>query len=320
MNKKVKLGVVMDPIHTISFKKDSTLAMLLEAEERHWPLYYFEQKDLFLRNGEAFGFARPLHVFQDPDHWFELGPLEECVLSELDIILMRKDPPFNMEYIYTTYILEKAEEAGVLVANKPQSLRDANEKIVTLKFPHCCPPTLVTRDITLLQAFFKTHQDIICKPLDSMGGSSVFRLRPGDQNASVIFELLTHRETTYMMAQQFIPAITKGDKRILLIDGTPVPFALARIPAEGELRGNLVAGAKGVAVPLSDRDLFICNAVSPFLREKGVLFAGLDVIGDFLTEINVTSPTCIRELDQQCHLNISAIFCDALQNHLPKKP
>jgi glutathione synthase len=311
-----KLGVVMDPIGSINYKKDSTLAMLLEAARRGWTIYYFEQKDLFLRDGLAFGKSKLLNVFQDQDHWFEFGAEQETPLASLNLILMRKDPPFDREYIYTTYILEQAERHGTLVANKSQSLRDANEKLFTAWFPACCPPTLVTRSHALLREFFHRHQDIICKPLDGMGGTSIFHLQPGDPNASVVFETLTGRETQYMMAQRFIPEITAGDKRILLIDGDPIPFALARIPGKGEWRGNLAAGARGVAQPLTARDRWICEQVGPVLREKGLYFVGIDVIGDFLTEINVTSPTCIRELDEQCNLNISEILFDCLEKYL----
>jgi glutathione synthase len=294
----IKLAVVMDPIDSINYKKDSTLAMLFEAQKRKWEIFYLEQKDLFLSNGQVFGNARKLTVFQDLKKWFELGETEKKPLSELNIILMRKDPPFDREYIYTTYLLEQAEKAGVLVVNKPQSLRDANEKLFTAWFPQCCPITLVTREIALLREFFHEHKDIICKPLEAMGGYSVFRLKENG-----------HR---FMMAQKFIPAITEGDKRILMINGEPVPYALARVPKAGELRGNLAAGAKGVAKPLSERDRWICSQVGPVLKEKKLLFVGLDVIGDYLTEINVTSPTCIRELDEQCNLNIAGMLMDSL--------
>jgi glutathione synthase len=311
-----KLGVVMDPIESINYKKDSTLAMLLEATQRGWTIYYFEQKDLFLRDGKAFGKSKLLQVFADKNAWFHYGAEQDIPLASLDLILMRKDPPFDREYIYTTYILEQAAHHGTLVANNPQALRDANEKLFTAWFPACCPPTLVTRSYALLREFFHEHQDIICKPLDAMGGTSIFHLRPNDPNASVVFEMLTARETQYMMAQRFIPEITAGDKRILLIQGEPVPFALARIPGKGDWRGNLAAGAQGVAQPLTSRDRWICEQVGPTLRQKGLYFVGIDVIGDFLTEINVTSPTCVRELDEQCGLNISATLFDCLEKNL----
>lgn len=303
----------MDPIESIHIKKDSTIAMLWEAQDRGWEIFYFEQNDLFLRDGKAYGNSRRLKTFRDEKKWFEFGKSEQIVLSDLNIILMRKDPPFDREYIYTTYILEQAEQDGALVVNKPQSLRDANEKVFTSWFPQCCPPTLVTRDISLLRDFYAEHHDIICKPLDNMGGASVFRLTPRDQNASVIFEVLTDLGSRFMMAQRYIPEIKYGDKRILLIDGKPVSHSLARIPASGELRGNLAAGGKGVAKPLSDRDRWICEQVAPVLQKKGLYFVGIDVIGDYLTEINVTSPTCIRELDTQCDLNIASLLLDCIE-------
>lgn len=312
----IKLGVVMDPIASIHYKKDSTLAMLWEADKRGWEIYYFEQKDLFVRDGVAYGNGRALSVYQDAQRWFKFGAEKSMALSELNVILMRKDPPFDQEYIYTTYLLELAERAGVFVMNKPQALRDANEKLFTTWFSQCCVPSVVTRDMGVLRAFFAEHQDIVCKPLDVMGGSSVFHLRPQDPNAAVVFETLTQRETRFMMAQKFIPAIAAGDKRILMINGEPVSYALARIPAPGEWRGNLAAGARGVAQPLSDRDLWICQQVGPVLREKGLYFVGLDVIGDYLTEINVTSPTCIRELNEQCQLDIAAQLLDCVVKHV----
>lgn len=302
----------MDPIQSIHVKKDSSLAMLLEAAHRGYQLYYFEQKDLLIRDGKAFGHSRLLEVFNDIKHWYTFGEQQTIALSELDLILMRKDPPFDLEYIYTTYILELAEADGVKVINKPQSLRDFNEKVFTSWFPQCCPPTLMTRDISEIKAFFQEHKDIICKPLEGMGGASVFRLQYPDLNASVVMEVLSQHGSKFMMAQRYIPEITMGDKRILMINGEPIPYALARIPAPGELRGNLAAGAKGVAQALTERDRWICKEVGPTLREKGLYFVGLDVIGDYLTEINITSPTCIRELDEQCGLNIAAIFFDVI--------
>jgi glutathione synthase len=311
-----RLGVVMDPIGSINIKKDSTFAMLLEAQARGWELHYMELGDLFLRDGVAFARRRSLKVFEDSSRWFEFGPETTSALSELDVILMRKDPPFDMEYVYATYLLEQAEAAGVLVVNKPRSLRDANEKLFTAWFPQCTPPTLVTRQAALIRDFLAEHQDIILKPLDGMGGASVFRLRREDPNVTVVLETLTHKETRFAMAQRFIPDITQGDKRILMIDGEPIPYALARIPAAGETRGNLAAGGTGVGLPLSDRDRWICREVGPALRERGLLFVGLDVIGDYLTEINVTSPTCIRELDKLYGLHISAQLLDAIAKRL----
>lgn len=309
----IKIGVVMDAIQNIHYKKDTTLAMLWEAKARGFTIYYFEQSDLFVRDGKAFGNARVLDVFKDSARWFKLDEYKRIELSELDVMLMRKDPPFNLEYIYTTYILELAEKTGVRVFNKPQSLRDINEKFYTSWFPELCPPTLVTRHIELLRAFLKEQKEIVCKPLDGMGGASIFRVQEADVNASVIFETLTQQEKSFMLAQRFIPEISKGDKRIILINGEPVPYALARMPAAGELRGNLAAGGKGVAQPLTEQDKAICKAVGPTLRDKGLLFVGLDVIGNYLTEINVTSPTCVRELNEQCEIDISKLLFDAIE-------
>ncbi|GAB4295381.1 MAG: glutathione synthase [Thiohalomonadaceae bacterium] len=306
------LGVVMDPIGAIHYKKDSTLAMLLAAQARGWQLRYFELADLYLRDGVVRGHSRPLRVYADPQGWFELGEAEDMPLGELDVILMRKDPPFDMEYIYATYLLELAETAGVLVVNRAQSLRDANEKLFAAWFPQCTPPTLVTRDMPRLRAFVAEQGEAVLKPLGGMGGASIFVTRQGDPNASVIIETLTDHGQRYTMAQRYLPEISAGDKRILLIDGEPVPYALARIPAAGELRGNLAAGGSGVGVPLTERDRWICGQVAPRLREKGLLFVGLDVIGDYLTEINVTSPTCIRELDAQFGLDIAGQLMDTI--------
>lgn len=308
----VKLGVVMDRIDAIHYKKDSTLAMLWEAKRRGCEIFYFEQKDLFFQNNEVFANAKLIDVFVNPKHWYDILETRCIPLSQLNVILMRKDPPFDLEYVYTTYLLELAERKGVLVINKPQSLRDFNEKLFTTWFPECCPPTLVSRDINLLREFLREQQDIVCKPLDAMGGAMVFRLRYPDENASVIFETLTQNGRTTAMAQRYIPEIKQGDKRILMINGEPVPHALARIPAANELRGNLAAGGQGIAQPLSERDRWICQQVGPVLRQKGLYFVGLDVIGDYLTEINVTSPTCIRELDDQTGSNISVQLFDVV--------
>lgn len=306
----IKLGVVMDPIDAIQVKKDSTLAMLLEAQARGWELHYMEQADLFLRDGDARARTRRLTLYKDADRWFALGAESVHRLGELDALLMRKDPPFNMEYIYTTYLLERAQAAGALVVNAPQSLRDANEKLFTAWFPQCTPPTLVARQGRQIREFLAEHGVIVIKPLGAMAGTLVFKLGRDDPNTSVIIEMMTKHDTRFVMAQRYIPEISLGDKRILMIDGEPVPYALARIPAPGETRGNLAAGAKGVGQPLSERDRWICAQVGPVLREKGILFAGLDVIGDYLTEINVTSPTGIRELDKLFDLNIAGQFLD----------
>ena len=308
----IRLGVVMDPIQSIHYKKDSTLAMLWEAQARSWELYYFEQKDLFLRDSMPYGHARKLSVFKNPQEWFKLGESTLLSLADLDIILMRKDPPFNEEYIYSTYILEHAERLGALVVNRPQSLRDANEKFFAASFPDCCPPTLIAQSSADLHAFWQEHGDIVCKPLNTMGGKSVFRLRQDDVNAPVVFETLTQGESVYIEAQRFIPEIKNGDKRIILINGEAVPFSLARVPQGSDWRGNLAVGAKGEIRQLTARDRFICERVGPVLRDKGLYFVGIDVIGDYLTEVNVTSPTGIRELDDANDISISALLYDAI--------
>jgi len=301
----VKIGVVMDSITSINLKKDTTFALLLAAQQRGWQLHYFEQRDLYLHDNQAFGRARLLTVQDDKNDWFSFQEEQELPLATLDVILMRKDPPFDMEYIYTTYLLERAETTGTLVVNCPQSLRDANEKLFALSFPQCCPPTLVSREATRLRDFLQQQGDIIVKPLDGMGGASIFRLRHDDPNTNVILETLTNHNRRLSMAQRFIPEITlTGDKRILLIDGEPIPYAYARRPVSGETRANLAAGGRGEGVPLSERDRWICAQVAPKLREMGLLFVGLDVIGDYLTEVNVTSPTCARELNAQFNLDI----------------
>ena len=310
------LGVVMDPIQSIKIHKDSTFAMLLEAQRRGWSLQYMEQRDLRLKDGRCSGRMRALSVRDDSSGWFELDDPEERPLDALDTILMRKDPPFDMEYIHTTYLLEQAESRGSLVVNRPSALRDANEKLFTAWFPEVCAPTLVSRCYDDFRAFLDEHGDIILKPLDGMGGASIFRVRSDDPNRNVILETLTAHQTRFAMAQVFIPAIAEGDKRILVIDGDPVPYSLARVPAAGETRGNLAAGGSAHGVPLSDKDREIVETVATQLRAHGILFAGLDVIGDYLTEINVTSPTCIRELDRIYGLNISADLMDCIEQKL----
>ncbi|HUH37330.1 MAG TPA: glutathione synthase, partial [Spongiibacteraceae bacterium] len=275
----IRIGVVMDPIAALAYKKDSTLAMLWAAQDRGWSLVYFEQVDLYLDGGEPRGLGRPLKVFRDPQRWFELGEAESLALAELDVILMRKDPPFDNEFLYSTFILEAAERRGVLVVNRPRSLRDCNEKLFATEFPQCCPPLLVTRDAGLLRRFHREHGDVIFKPLDGMGGSAVFRLRADDPNLSVIIETLTEHGQRTIMAQRYLPAIKDGDKRILLIDGEPVPYSLARVPLAGETRGNLAAGGTGRPQPLTERDRWIAAEVGPAVRERGLLFVGLDVIG-----------------------------------------
>jgi glutathione synthase len=308
----LRLGMLMDPIGSINIKKDSSFAMLLAAQKRGWELLYLEQSDLFLRDGRVYAHLRRLRVKDDPAGWFELEAPHTEALDRLDILLMRKDPPFDMEYVYTTHLLERAEAAGVLVVNRPASLRDCNEKLYTAWFPECCAPTLVTRSAAQLREFLAEQDDIILKPLHGMGGASIFRVRSGDPNTGVILETLTEHGQRFAMAQRFIPEISAGDKRILMIDGEPVPYALARIPAPGESRGNLAAGGRGEGVALSVRDRWICDQIGPALRAKGLYFVGLDVIGDYLTEINVTSPTCIRELDKLYGLDIAGQLLDSL--------
>jgi glutathione synthase len=310
-----RLGVVMDPIGSLNYKKDSTLAMLWAANARGWELWYMEQGDLHLRNGPR-ALSRRLQVFKDPQRWFEVGDAQDIALTDLDVILMRKDPPFDNEFLYSTHILEAAQLRGVQVVNDPRALRDCNEKLFATLFPQCCPALLVSRDQRLLREFQREHADVVFKPLDAMGGTLVFRVRTGDPNISVILEALTNHGRTMIMAQRYIPEIIDGDKRILMIDGEPVPYALARVPAVGETRGNLAAGGSGRAQPLSERDRWICAEVGPVLREKNFMFVGLDVIGDYLTEINVTSPTCIREIDTAFGTDIAGMLMDRIAARL----
>lgn len=312
----VKLGVVMDPIADINVKKDTTLAMLLAAQRRGWELYYMEQSDLSLDQGLARATVRRLSVEDNPESWFEVGSPQDIALSDLDVVLMRKDPPFDMDFIYSTYILEAAQREGTLVVNDPRSLRDCNEKLFATQFPQCCPPLIVAASAARLKAFHAEHGDVIFKPLDGMGGASIFRVKAGDPNLSVIIETLTNHGRQQIMAQKFLPEIVDGDKRILMVDGVPAEYGLARIPMSGETRGNLAAGGSGVAMPLTDREQWICSQVAPVLREKGLLFVGLDVIGDYLTEINVTSPTCVRELDRAHQLDIAGDLMEAIASKL----
>ena len=312
----VKLGVVMDPIADINVKKDTTLAMLLAAQRRGWELYYMEQSDLSLDQGLARATVSRLSVEDNPESWFEVGSPQDIALSDLDVVLMRKDPPFDMDFIYSTYILEAAQREGTLVVNDPRSLRDCNEKLFATQFPQCCPPLIVAASAARLKAFHAEHGDVIFKPLDGMGGASIFRVKAGDPNLSVIIETLTDHGRQQIMAQKFLPEIVDGDKRILMVDGVPAEYGLARIPMSGETRGNLAAGGSGVAMPLTDRERWICSQVAPVLREKGLLFVGLDVIGDYLTEINVTSPTCVRELDRAHQLDIAGDLMEAIASKL----
>ncbi len=314
----VKLAIVMDPIEQTNYKKDSSLAMLWAAQDRNWSLSYITMTDLYLKDSIARAKCKPLTVYRNPDHFYDLGDAEDVALAEFDVILMRKDPPFDNEYIYATYILERAENEGTLVVNKPQSLRDCNEKVFATEFPQCTPAHLVTRDSTLLRTFHAEHGDVIFKPLDGMGGSAIFRLKQDDPNVSVIIETLTENGQQQIMAQKYLPEIKEGDKRILVINGVPVDYCLARLPAKGETRGNLAAGGTGRAQPLSDRDRWIANQVAPELVKRGLLFAGLDVIGDYLTEINVTSPTCIREIDAAYNTDIAGMLMDVIERKLEK--
>ncbi|QUJ67023.1 glutathione synthase [Photobacterium sp. GJ3] len=314
----IKLGIVMDPIQSITIKKDSSFAMMLEAQRRGWEIHYMEMADLSLEQGKAIARTRIVKLKEDPTDWYSFHGEQEIELCELDAVLMRKDPPFDTEYIYATYILERAEEQGTLIVNKPQSLRDCNEKLYTAWFPELTPTTIVTRRADKIRAFQQEHGDIILKPLDGMGGSSIFRVKAGDPNLSVIIETLTNHGQYYCMAQTFVPDISNGDKRILVVDGEPMPYCLARIPAKGETRGNLAAGGRGEPRPLSETDRKIAEAVAPSLKEKGLIFVGLDVIGDKLTEINVTSPTCIREIEAAYDISITGKLMDAIERRLQK--
>jgi len=307
-----KLGVVMDPIGSINYKKDTTLALLWAAQERGWALFYIEPSGLFLDGCTPMARGRPLAVHRDPGRWYDLEDETETVLSELDVILMRKDPPFDLEYIYATYLLERAEQHGTLVVNRCQSLRDCNEKLFATVFPECCPPLVVSRDMSILRAFHAKHKDVIYKPLDGMGGSAIFRVREDDPNLSVVLETLTGSGQQTIMAQQYLPEIAEGDKRILMINGEPVPYCLARVPLAGESRGNLAAGGSGRVQPLSQRDQWIAEQVGPELKARGLFFVGLDVIGEYLTEINVTSPTCLREIEAESGLDIAGQLLDCL--------
>lgn len=316
----IHIGIVMDPISEIHYQKDSSLAMLLAAQQRGWELHYMEPQDLYLEDGQAMGCMRALEVFADPACWYQLGEMQQTALAELDVILMRTDPPFDNEFLYATHILEAAENAGVLVVNRPASLRDCNEKLFATQFPQCCPPNTVSRRADILRAFITEHKDVILKPLDGMGGTMIFRVREDDPNISVIIEALTEHGTQQIMAQRYLPEIKDGDKRILMINGEPIPYILARIPQAGETRGNLAAGGRGEARPLSERDRWIAAQIGPELRRRGLLFVGLDVIGDYLTEINVTSPTCIREIDAAYDTHIGGQLMDAIEHQLKARP
>lgn len=319
---RARLAIVMDPIEGIKPAKDSTLAMMLAAQRHGFELYYMEQRDLWLRDGVAWARIRPIEVRDDLQNWATLGALRVEQLGKMDAILMRKDPPFDTEYIYTTYILERAELQGALVVNKPQGLRDMNEKVFTAWFPQCCAPTLITRDMADMHAFLHEHHHIVCKPLYGMGGRSIFVIQEGEKNANVIFETMTEYGTRFAIVQKYLPEIvTTGDSRILVIDGEAVPYALARIPSAIDNRGNLAAGARGEGRALNERDRWLVKEVGETLRARGMLFVGLDVIGGYITEINVTSPTGVRELDKQFHTDIAGLLIEAIERRLlAKKP
>ena len=310
------IGVVMDSIESITPYKDTTLLLLLTAQTRGWKIMYMEQNDLYLNNNVPSASMVELKVQDDEAKWFSKGDVEFQPLSDLNVILMRKDPPFNTEYIYTTYILEAAEKLGVTVINKPQSLRDYNEKIFSTLFPQCIPPLIVSSHSGKIKEFLNAQGEIILKPLDGMGGSSIFKVGNSDPNLNVIIETLTCKGTQTIMAQKFIPDIIKGDKRILMIGGEPIPYCLARIPPKGDIRGNLAIGGKGIVQELDDRDLWIANQVGGFLKEKGIVLAGLDVIGNYLTEINITSPTCAREIEREKSINIGGKLFDVIERYL----
>ena len=311
----LNIAIVMDPIESINFKKDTSLALLWSAQARGHQLWYMTPENIFLAEGRAMATMSPLQVFEDPAHFYELGPETTRPLANVDAVLMRKDPPFDMNFIYTTYLLEMAEREGTLIVNRPQSLRDCNEKLFATWFPECCPPVMVASCAKQLRAFHEQQGDTIFKPLDGMGGTGIFRVKEGDSNIGVILETLTEYGRTPIMAQRYLPEIKQGDKRILIVNGEVIPYALARMPSQGELRGNLAAGGTGVAQPLSERDLWIASQVAPTLVEKGLLFVGLDVIGDYLTEINVTSPTCLREIEGSFDIDIAAKLIAAVEQH-----
>jgi len=314
--KPIILAVLMDDISSIQPIKDSSFAMMLEAQKRGWEIYTFDSTDMFYKDGKVFANTRKTLLRDSEIDWYQCEDIEALPLNNIDVIFMRKDPPFNMDYIYATYLLEQAENSGVLVVNKPSSLRDANEKLFALNFPECIPETLVSSNIEKLAEFISKIKMAVVKPLDGMGGTDIFKLTKGDKNIKEVLLKITNQGSRLIMAQEFLPEIKHGDKRILLINGKPIDYALARIPAEGSFKGNLAAGAKGVGQPLSERDRHLCSQIAPMLIEKELMFVGLDVIGDYITEINVTSPTCIRELDSQFNLNISSMLLDEIEDKL----
>ena len=308
----------MDPIESINPKKDSTLAIMLAAQAQGWQISVFTLSDLMIMDGEIRIHHREVTLHDDLNRWFTVQAESDSSASHFDAILMRKDPPFNMEYIYATYLLEMIEVSGVPVLNRPGSIRDCNEKLFALQFPQCVPPHIVSRDENRLRQFHALHDDVIYKPLDGMGGASIFRAGPNESNLSVIIETLSDHGQVQTMAQKYIPEIVNGDTRILLINGDPIPYGLARVPLSGETRGNLAAGGSGVGRELTDRDRFICEQVGPVLKEKGLYFVGIDVIGDYLTEINVTCPTCIRELNAAFDLDIAGDYVRFIESEILK--
>lgn len=309
----------MDPIQSVNTKKDSTYAMMRAASAKGWKIFYMEQKDLSLDQGVATAKMQELHLLEEDENWYRLDSVIETPMTELDVLLLRKDPPVDREFIYATYIAERAEQEGVLVVNRPHSLRDCNEKVYATAFPQCCPPVLISRDVKKLRAFVDEHKHVIFKPLDGMGGTSIFNVKAGDPNLGVILEVLNDFGKNQVMVQRYIPEIKQGDKRILIIDGKPVDYALARIPSEGEHRGNLAAGGRGEAQPLSDRDRWIVSQIADDLVARGLIFVGIDVIGDYLTEINVTSPTCIQEINRAYGLDIAGDLMNVIEQKLSQK-
>ena len=314
--KPIRLGVLMDDISNIKPNKDSSFAMMLEAQQRGWEIYTFDSPDMFYADGLVNANSKRTTVLDSEINWYNSKPSKIINLGSLDVVFMRKDPPFDMDYIYATYLLEQLESEGALVINKPSSLRDANEKLFALNFPDCIPKTLVSSNIDKLDDFINEIKTAVVKPLDGMGGADIFKLSVGDKKINEILTKITNNQSRYIMAQEFLPEIKDGDKRILLINGKPVEYALARLPAEGSFKGNLAAGAKGVGQPLSERDRYLCAQIAPLLIEKNLVFVGLDVIGDYITEINVTSPTCIREIDKQFGINISSMLLDEIEKML----
>ena len=316
---KKTLGVVMDPIEGINYRKDTTLALLIAAQQAGYEIYSMEQTDLFIENCLPKALMTPIKVFEKPDKWYEKQSSSIELIEKLDVILMRKDPPFDSEYIYSTYILEAAEKRGCIVVNRPSSLRDCNEKIFATEFPECTPPILVSRDKARLKEFLATHNDVVLKPLDGMGGKSIFRVQGNESNVNVILETLTQEGFRTIMAQKYIPEITAGDKRILIVGGEVIPYCLARLPGENDFRGNLAVGGTGIVQPLTERDRWIANQVAPELTKRGLFFVGLDVIGNFLTEINVTSPTCAREIERSTGLKIGSLLISAIDKYRNEK-